>query len=220
MITVSPDTIAAMSCNPAIGGPAAKSHLVRELDALGGEMGKNIDRTYLNIRRINESRGAAVLALRAQADKRLYQAEMTLTLERQPNLFVKQGIVTDLLVSQGKVAGVTLKSGRQYFSKTVIITTGTFLGGQIVMGNIKYQGGRQGEPAATELSNSLTSYGIKLRRFQTATPPRIHRQSVNFDRLQAQPIQNLSWGFSWNGIPEHRPEIPCWLTVTTPDTSE
>lgn len=218
IITISPDTIAAMSCNPAIGGPAAKSHLVRELDALGGEMGRVIDHTFLNIRRINESRGPAVAALRAQADKRLYQAEMTLRLERQPNLSVKQGMVTAILVEQGRVIGVELKSGRRYFSKAVILATGTFLGGEIVMGNVKYPGGRQGEPAAVELSDSLRRNGIRLRRFQTATPPRIRRQSIRFDRIKPQPLQEVEWGFSWDGLAIPRHQEPCWITQTTPAT--
>jgi len=220
LITMSPDTIGAMSCNPAIGGPAAKSHLVRELDALGGAMGQIIDRSYLNIRTLNETRGPAVAALRAQADKRLYQAEMTLAIERQPNLQLRQGLVTEILVEQGRAIGVALKSGRKYYGKAVILATGTFLGGQIVMGDIKYSGGRQGEPAATELSESLKKIGLELRRFQTATPPRISRRSVDFSRLSPQPLQPLEWGFSWNGLKEIREQMPCWLTTTTPKTVE
>jgi tRNA uridine 5-carboxymethylaminomethyl modification enzyme len=218
IITISPDTIAAMSCNPAIGGPAAKSHLVRELDALGGEMGKVIDVSYLNIRRINESRGPAVSALRAQADKRLYQGEMILRLERQPNLFVKQGLVTEILVQNKTVNGVQLKSGRQYFAKAVVITAGTFLDGYIVMGNIRYQGGRQGEPSARELSENLKQHGLKLRRFQTATPPRIHRQSIDFRKITPQLLQEPEWGFSWDGLPGKRAQEPCWMTMTTDAT--
>ncbi len=218
LLTISPDTIAAMSCNPAIGGPAAKSHLVRELDALGGEMAKVIDCSYLNIRRINESRGPAVTALRAQADKKLYQAEMTLRLERQPNLDVKQGLVVELLVENGAARGVRLKSGRRYEARAVLLATGTFLGGQIVMGDIRYSGGRQGEPAAVELSRSLAEHGLRLRRFQTATPPRVHRGSVDFAQMIPQPLQPLEWGFAWDGLAETRPQQPCWLTHTTPAT--
>lgn len=218
IVTISPDTIAAMSCNPAIGGPAAKSHLVRELDALGGEMGKIIDRSYLNIRRINESRGPAVLALRAQADKRLYQSEMTLVLEREPNLTVKQGLVSDLLVDDQRVVGVKLKSGRIYQAKAVIIATGTFLDAHIVMGDIRYQGGRQGEPASVELSMSLKKNGLILRRFQTATPPRIHNQSVNYEKMTPQKLIDPEWGYSWDGLNQKRLQIPCWVTSTTPET--
>lgn len=218
LLTINPDTIAAMSCNPAIGGPAAKSHLVRELDALGGEMGKVIDQTYLNIRRINESRGPAVLALRAQADKKLYHAEMTLRLERQPNLFIKQGLVTEIIVLKDRVTGVILKSGRSYHSKTVILATGTFLDGQIVMGDVKYPGGRQGEPAATELSQNLKKLGLTLRCFQTATPPRIHSRSIQFHKIEPQPLQEPEWGFSWDGLIKKRSQKPCWITTTTAET--
>lgn len=218
VLTISPDTIGAMSCNPAIGGPAAKSHLVRELDALGGEMGKVIDQTYLNIRRINESRGPAVAALRAQADKKRYQNEMTLRLEREPNLTVKQGIVTEITVSNQRATGVILKSGRRYSAQAIILATGTFLGGNIVMGSVRYQGGRQGEPAATDLSLNLTKLGLKLRRFQTATPPRIHRRSVDFSKLTPQPLQEPEWGFSWDGLPQKKVQQPCWYTTTTSDT--
>lgn len=218
VLTISPDTIGAMSCNPAIGGPAAKSHLVRELDALGGEMGKVIDQTYLNIRRINESRGPAVAALRAQADKKRYQNEMTLRLEREPNLTVKQGIVTEITVSNQRATGVILKSGRRYSAQAIILATGTFLGGNIVMGSVRYQGGRQGELAATDLSLNLTKLGLKLRRFQTATPPRIHRRSVDFSKLTPQPLQEPEWGFSWDGLPQKKVQQPCWYTTTTSDT--
>jgi len=218
VLTISPDTIGAMSCNPAIGGPAAKSHLVRELDALGGEMGRVIDRTYLNIRRINESRGPAVAALRAQADKKAYQNEMTLRLEREPNLTVKQGLVTEITVSNQRATGVVLKSGRHYSAKAVILATGTFLGGVIVMGSIRYPGGRQGEPAAVELSANLIKLGLRLRRFQTATPPRIHRRSVDFSKLIPQPLLEPEWGFSWEGLSQKRIQQPCWYTTTTPET--
>jgi tRNA uridine 5-carboxymethylaminomethyl modification enzyme len=218
LLTISPDTIAAMSCNPAIGGPAAKSHLVRELDALGGQMGRTIDRTYLNIRQLNETRGPAVLALRAQADKRLYQSEMVAQLAKQPNLHLKQGLVTDLLVVDEKVTGVSLKSGRVYQAQTVILTTGTFLNGQIIMGKVRYQGGRQGEPAASELSAGLQKHGIKLRRFQTATPPRVSRKSLDYSKLSQQPLQQREWGFSWDGLSKRRQQLPCWVTTTTRDT--
>ncbi len=218
LLTMNPDTIAAMSCNPAIGGPAAKSHLVRELDALGGEMARVIDQTYLNIRRINESRGPAALALRAQADKKRYHAEMTLRLERQSNLFIKQGMVTEIIVKKNRVTGVLLKSGRCYSATTIILATGTFLGGQIVMGDIKYPGGRQGEPAAVELSQNLTRLGIVLRRFQTATPPRIHSRSINYNKITPQALQEPQWGFSWDGCFKKRDQKPCWVTTTTPET--
>lgn len=218
VLTISPDTIGAMSCNPAIGGPAAKSHLVKELDALGGEMGRVIDQTYLNIRHINESRGPAVVALRAQADKKLYQTEMTLRLEREPNITLKQGLVKEIIVSNRRATGVVLKSGRSYSAQAILLATGTFLGGNIVMGSTRYQGGRQGEPAAVGLSSNLTKLGLKLRRFQTATPPRIHRRSVDFTKLTPQALQKIEWGFSWEGLLKIRTQQPCWYTSTTPET--
>lgn len=218
LLTISPDTIGAMSCNPAIGGPAAKSHLIKELDALGGTMGRVIDQTYLNIRHLNESRGPAVAALRAQADKKKYQTEMTLRVEKEPNIHLKQGLVKEITVSNQRVTGVILQSGRIYSAQVVILATGTFLGGVIVMGTTRYQGGRQGEPAATELSLNLVKLGFKLRRFQTATPPRIHRRSVNFAKLTPQALQETEWGFSWEGLQRKRVQQPCWHTTTTPET--
>ena len=144
IITMNLDTIAQLSCNPAIGGPAAKSHLVREIDALGGEMGKVIDQSFLNIRMLNLSRGPAVHALRAQADKRKYTAIMSLTLQSQENLHVRQGTVTELVVEDGQVRGVKLKSGVIIPGERVILATGTFLGGMIVIGDARYPGGREG----------------------------------------------------------------------------
>ncbi len=167
LITMNLDTIAQMSCNPAIGGPAAKSHLVREIDALGGQMAKVIDQTYLNIRMLNLSRGPAVHALRAQADKVKYRAVMTKTLESEPNLSVRQGVVTKILVDDGVVYGVQLKTGTKTTSDTVILATGTFLRGEVVIGPVRYPGGRQGEPSAEELSQSLIGSGLELSRFQT-----------------------------------------------------
>lgn len=220
MLVMQLDTIAQMSCNPAIGGPAAKSHLVREIDALGGLMGKIIDRSYLNIRELNQSRGPAVRALRAQADKKMYQREMTYTLERQENLDVKQAIVTDLLVEGDRVAGVRTRSGMVYRAKAVVLATGTFLRGKIVIGDIKYEGGRQGEPAAAELSSSLERYGLQLRRFQTATPPRLDARSVDFSRLVEQKGTDRFLAFSFETEEMREQLLPCWYTHTTRETIE
>ena len=171
LLTTTLDNIAQMPCNPAIGGPAAKSHLVREIDALGGIMGKIIDDSFINIRILNESRGPAVRAIRAQADKVLYRSLMTLTLESQPNLDVRQGVVTDLLVEKGAVRGVKTQAGTEFTAPAVILATGTFMRGVLVVGQLRYPGGRQGEPAVKELSESLAGLGIELARFQSATPP-------------------------------------------------
>ena len=198
LLTINIDNIAQMSCNPAIGGPAAKSHLVREIDALGGEMARIIDETYLNIRKLNLSRGPAVHALRAQADKIKYHALMTLALQSEKNLTVRQGFVTDLVVSDGKIQGVKLKSGTIISGNTVILVCGTFLRGVVVIGDVRYPGGRQGEPSADRLSKSLLSNGLHLSRFQSATPPRIHADSVDYDKLTEQPGSEEPLKFSFD----------------------
>lgn len=220
ILTINLDTIAQLSCNPAIGGPAAKSHLVREIDALGGEIARVIDQTYLNIRKLNQSRGPAVHALRAQADKNKYRAVMTMTLESQPNLRVRQGVVTELLIEGGSIQGVQLKSGTVYRGKTVVLATGTFLRGMVVIGDIRYPGGRQGEPSADELSNSLAELGFKLDRFQTATPPRIHADSVDYTQLTKQALSEEPLRFSFDVPYNSRKQTPCWYTRTTPATIE
>lgn len=218
LITMNLDTIAQLSCNPAIGGPAAKSHLVREIDALGGEMGKVIDQTYLNIRMLNLSRGPAVHALRAQADKVKYRAVMTMTLESQPNLRVLQGVVTNILHEDGVVYGVQLKTGTKITAETVILTTGTFMRGVVVIGHVRYPGGRQGEPSADELSQSLRDAGLRLARFQTATPPRIHADSVDYSKLNCQHGSETPLRFSFDTPRIVREQVPCWYTRTTPET--
>ncbi len=220
LLTMHLDTIAQMSCNPAIGGPAAKSHLVREIDALGGQMGRTIDRSYLNIRELNQSRGPAVRALRAQADKKRYQREMIYTLETEPHLSLKQALVTELLVEGGTVQGVRTKSGVSYRGQTLILTTGTFLRGKIVIGDIRYDGGRQGEPAAAELSESLEQLGFALRRFQTATPPRIDARTVDFSQLIEQPGSCRRLAFSYETCEYLSDQLPCWYTHTNSRTIE
>lgn len=217
LVTLHIDHIAQMSCNPAIGGPAAKSHLVREIDALGGVMGKVIDETFLNIRLLNTSRGPAVWALRAQADKRAYQREMLRRLYATENLDVVMGEVTDLLVEDNRVRGVQVTGERMFVGKTVILCTGTFLGGQVVLGDKKSPGGRLGEPAATQLTSSLEKLGFSLSRYQTATPPRIDKRTVDFSQMTRQEgTPGLRFSFS-----TERPResiLPCWLTYTTEET--
>ncbi len=218
LITMNLDTIAQMSCNPAIGGPAAKSHLVREIDALGGQMAKTIDKSFLNIRMLNLSRGPAVHALRAQADKKKYQQEMILALQNQTNLRIKQGLVTDLLVESGSISGVRLKSGIDLLAKAVVLTTGTFLRGMLVIGDIRYPGGRQGEPSALELSTSLEQQGIKLSRFQTATPPRIHGDTIDYGKFVEQSGWEKPLRFSFDSSREEVDQISCWYTRTNQHT--
>ena len=220
LITMNIDSIAQLSCNPAIGGPAAKSHLVREIDALGGVMGRIIDQSYVNIRMLNLSRGPSVHALRAQADKRLYQRTMIKTLENQPGLEVKQGTVTEIIVDDNRVWGIETKMGTTMRAGAVVLCPGTFLNGYVVAGEIQYPGGRQGEPGAPELSESLRQAGLKLRRFQTATPPRLDGRSVDYVKMTEQKGSQLPLQFSfWE--PRHEIEqMPCWLTATNARTIE
>ncbi len=220
LVTMKIDTIAELSCNPAIGGPAAKSHLVREIDALGGVMGRVIDQAYINIRMLNLSRGPAVHALRAQADKRLYQRVMISMLQNQPGLDLKQGIVTEIIVDDGRVWGIKTKQGTIIKAGTVVLCTGTFLDGWIVVGDIRYPGGRQGEPSAPELAESLRRFGFSLGRFQTATPPRLDRGSVDFSKLNEQHGSAVPLQFSFWQPRRKIEQMPCWLTSTNAATIE
>ena len=185
VVTLNLDSIALMACNPAIGG-TGKGHLVREIDALGGEMGVLIDKTFIQIKMLNTGKGPAVHSLRAQADKRDYQSEMKRTLEEQPNLDIKQDEVTDIIVEQGECRGVKTKNGAVYSAKTVILTTGVYLRGKIHIGKISYEGGPYGLFAANDLSESLERAGVKLMRFKTETPARVHRGSIDYSVLIEQ----------------------------------
>ncbi|NLY29328.1 MAG: tRNA uridine-5-carboxymethylaminomethyl(34) synthesis enzyme MnmG, partial [Firmicutes bacterium] len=220
LVTMKIDTIAELSCNPAIGGPAAKSHLVREIDALGGVMGRVIDQAYINIRMLNLSRGPAVHALRAQADKRLYQRTMIQILQDQPGLDLKQGIVTEIIVDDGRVWGIKTKQGTTIKAGAVILCTGTFLNGWVVIGDIRYPGGRQGEPSAPELSESLAKLGFDLGRFQTATPPRLDSRSVDFSQLKEQQGSEVPLQFSFWEPRREVEQLPCWFTTTNEATIE
>jgi len=195
LLTMNLDLIAQMPCNPSIGGPA-KGHLVHEIDALGGEMGRNIDRTFIQIRRLNASKGPAVQALRAQADKRLYSSTMKETLENTPGLDTKQAMVEDLLVDKGIVRGVRDALGTIYRGKTIILATGTFLGGRIVTGDAGMEAGRAGEFPARGLSRSLRRLGFALERLMTDTPPRVDARSVDFSLTEPQPGSEVPLYFS------------------------
>lgn len=220
LLTLSIDNIALMPCNPAIGGPA-KGHLVREIDALGGQMGITTDHTYIQIRMLNTGKGPAVHALRAQADKRRYQLEMIKTLEQQENLAVKQAMVEHIvLADQGQVRGVITKTGAKYACSAVVLTTGTYLVGKIIIGDVNYSGGPNGQFAAEALSKSLTSLGLKLGRFKTGTPPRIDRRSVDFSGLIEQPGDPGPYYFSFSSHDLKRPNISCWLTYTNERTHQ
>ncbi|MEI6856048.1 tRNA uridine-5-carboxymethylaminomethyl(34) synthesis enzyme MnmG [Psychrilyobacter sp.] len=220
IFSITLDNIGVMSCNPSIGGPA-KSHLVKEIDALGGEIGRNIDKTFVQIRVLNTKKGPAVRSLRAQADKQSYHMEMKKTIENTENLDSIQGMVTDLVVEENKVVGIKTQEGVTYSSKTVIIAVGTFMRGLIHIGDKKFQGGRMGEMASNDLPLSLEKIGLELGRFKTGTPPRIDFRSMNFDRLEEQPGNlDLLLKFSSRTLDkdvEGRRQIPCYITYTNPD---
>ena len=217
LLTINLDTIALMPCNPSIGGPA-KAHLVREVDALGGQMGKNIDKTKIQIRMLNTAKGPAVHALRAQADKYLYQWEMRRTLEDTTNLHLQQAMVERIIVKGGKIRGVITRTGIEYKAHQVVLTSGTYLRGRIIIGSLHYQGGPNGQLASMRLSASLKQHGLELLRFKTGTPARIHRDSINFDKTVIQPGDAAGYTFSFEGQPEQQEQVPCWLTHTTEDT--
>lgn len=217
MLTISLESIAMMPCNPSIGGPA-KGHLVREIDALGGIMGINIDRSRIQIRRLNSGKGPAVRALRAQADKKLYQQVMTLILERQENLDVKQAEVTRILTRGGRVQGVLTRTGAFFAARAVVLTTGTYLRGRIIIGEVAYTGGPNGQFPAIELAESLKELGLRMGRFKTGTPPRVSGRSINWDKLVEQPGDPGPLNFSFWVEEKDRPNVSCWLTHTNRET--
>ena len=216
IFTITLDNIGVMSCNPSIGGPA-KSHLVKEMDALGGEMGRNIDKTFIQIRVLNTKKGPAVRSLRAQADKKLYHMEMKKTIENTENLDVIQGIVTEILTEDGKVTGIKTKEGVEYGTKTVIVATGTFMRGLIHVGDKKFSGGRMGELSSEELPLSLEKLGLTLGRFKTGTPPRIDARTIDYSKVEEQPGDSELLKFSMkteNSEIKDRVQIPCYIVFT------
>jgi tRNA uridine 5-carboxymethylaminomethyl modification enzyme len=217
IITLNLDNIALMPCNPAIGG-SAKGHLVREVDALGGEMGVTIDKTYIQSKMLNTSKGPAVHSLRAQADKKAYQDEMKKVLERQENLSIKQDEVVSLDVRDGKVVGLTTDYGAYFDAKTVIITTGTYLKSSVIIGEYSYSSGPNGLLAANKLSENLLSIGIDLRRFKTGTPARIKKSSADFSKMVVQPGDENVIPFSFLTERLKMEQVPCYLTYTNEET--
>ncbi len=217
LATLSMDNIAMMPCNPSVGGPA-KGHLVRELDALGGEMGVNADKTCIQFRMLNTGKGPAVHALRAQADKKLYQFTMKETCENQENLDVKQILIDKLLVEDKKVRGVEIETGEVYLCKAAILASGTYLQGRIIIGERTYTGGPNGQRAAEKLSSSLLEAGIKLMRFKTGTPARVDSRSLDYDKMEIQPGDDEALNFSFMSEQKTREQIPCWLTYTNEHT--
>ncbi|OUN22880.1 tRNA uridine-5-carboxymethylaminomethyl(34) synthesis enzyme MnmG [Flavonifractor sp. An82] len=215
--TVNLDAVGNMPCNPAIGG-TGKGHLVRELDALGGEMARAADQACIQYRLLNRGKGPAVWSLRAQADRRRYQEVMKHTLEGQTNLWVKQAEVTDILTQEGRVSGVRTVYGAEYKVRAVVVASGTFLGGRTIIGEVTRDSGPDGLAAALPLTDSLKGLGITLRRFKTGTPPRIHARSVDFSQLEVQPGDQevLPFSFETKVPPENK--AICWLTYTNEQT--
>lgn len=221
IFTVSMDSIAMMPCNPNIGG-TSKGHLVREIDALGGEMGKNIDRTFIQSRMLNMSKGPAVHSLRAQADKKAYSDSMRKVLENTPNLTLRQAEIVDILVEDGKIKGVKTYSGSIYPCRAVIICTGTYLNARCIYGETVHKTGPNGLSAAVYLSDALRRLGIELFRFKTGTPARIDKRTIDFSKLIEQKGDEKIVPFSFTNKPEDlkREQVSCWLTYTTPETHE
>ncbi len=215
--TINLDSIALMPCNPNIGG-TAKGHLVREIDALGGEMGVNIDHTFIQSRMLNTSKGPAVHSLRAQADKKDYQFRMKEVLEEQENLTIRQIEVTELIVEDGKVNGVRTKNGAIFRCKAVVLATGTYLKGKIIIGEVSYSGGPNGLFPANDLSQSLLDLGISLRRFKTGTPARINRRSVDFSKMIEQNGDDKIVPFSFMSGKLEKDQVSCYLTYTNEET--
>ncbi|KOY79970.1 tRNA uridine-5-carboxymethylaminomethyl(34) synthesis enzyme MnmG [Lysinibacillus macroides] len=219
MLTINLDMIAFMPCNPSIGGPA-KGIVVREIDALGGVMGKVIDKTHIQMRMLNTGKGPAVRALRAQADKVLYQQEMKRVLEETENLTIHQGMVEELMIEDGEVKGVITQIGAVYRAKTVVVTTGTFLRGEIIIGNIKYSSGPNNQQPSIRLADNLKELGFDLVRFKTGTPPRVNNRTIDYDKTEIQPGDDVPRAFSFETTEFIMEQLPCWLTYTSPETHE
>lgn len=219
LLTINLDMVAFMPCNPSIGGPA-KGHVVREIDALGGEMGKNIDKTYIQLRMLNTGKGPAVHALRAQADKVLYQRAMKETIEKTDNLTMVQAMVEELLVEDGICKGVITKSGAQYHAQAVVVTTGTYLRGKVIIGELMYESGPNNQQPSVRLSTCLKELGLELVRFKTGTPPRVHGDTIDFSQTEIQPGDDKPKFFSFETEEEVPDQLPCWLTYTSAETHQ
>ena len=219
MLTINLDMIAFMPCNPSIGGPA-KGIVVREIDALGGLMGKVIDKTHIQMRMLNTGKGPAVRALRAQADKVLYQQEMKRLLEENENLTIHQAMVEELIIEEGEIKGVRTQIGAIYRAKTVIVTTGTFLRGEIIIGDVKYSSGPNNQQPSIGLANNLKELGFDLVRFKTGTPPRVNSRTIDYSKTEIQPGDDVPRAFSFETTEFIMDQLPCWLTYTSQDTHE
>ncbi len=217
LFTIYLDSIAMMSCNPSVGGPG-KSHLVSELGMLGGEMARHIDNYNLQLKNLNHTKGLASRITRAQADKYWYRIKMREIVEKEKMLDLIQGTVVDIIVENGEVVGIEDKLGVKYGTKALILCTGTFLGGQYIMGDVKFEAGRQGEPASSELPAKLEALGFELDRYQTATPPRIDKMSIDFSKMEELKGEEKPRYFSYETKKEYNSTLPTWLTFTTEET--
>ena len=219
MLSINLEAVAMMPCNPSIGG-TGKGHLVREIDALGGQMGINIDKTFIQSRMLNTAKGPAVHSLRAQADKTRYHLEMKKTIEMEPLLDMKQGEVVDLILEDGKACGVVLRTGAVYRSRAVILATGTFLAGKIFIGESVYDSGPNGLAPSVELAERLREYGLPIRRFKTGTPARVLAQSLDYDKMIPQDGDSEIVPFSFMNDELEKDQIRCWLTYTNEKTHD
>lgn len=217
VVTISIENIALMPCNPAVGGPA-KGHLVREIDALGGQMGINIDKTNIQVRMLNTGKGPAVHALRAQADKQWYQREMIQTLQSQDNLDVKQAMVEKIIVENNKIKGIITQTGAIYTAQAVILTTGTYLRGKIIIGDFNYIAGPNGQQASINLAENLKELGLEIMRFKTGTPARVDKRTIDFSKMIEQPGDNKKLFFSFMSEDPSPYNYSCWLTYTNEKT--
>lgn len=215
LATINLEMLAFMPCNPSIGG-SAKGIVVREIDALGGEMGKNIDKTYIQMKMLNTGKGPAVRALRAQADKALYAQTMKQTVEKQENLTLRQAMIDEILVEDGKVVGVRTATNQKFSAKSVVITTGTALRGEIILGDLKYPSGPNNSLASVTLADNLRDLGLEIGRFKTGTPPRVKASSINYEKTEIQPGDEQPNHFSFMSRDEDyiTDQVPCWLTYT------
>ena len=223
IFTITLDNIGVMSCNPSVGGPA-KSHLAKEVDALGGEMGRNMDKSFVQMRILNTKKGPAVRSLRAQADRKIYAREMKKTVEAQENLDTVQDIVTELVVENGEIRGIKTKTGMEFSAKAVVIASGTFLRGLLYIGDKRVKGGRMGELSAADLTGSLEKLGFKMGRCKTGTPPRLDIRTLDLEKLEEQPgITGIPLKFSMRTSDEEvteKPQLSCYLTRTNAKTHE
>lgn len=219
MLTINLDNIAFMPCNPSVGGPA-KGIVVREIDALGGQMAKTIDKTHIQMRMLNTGKGPAVRALRAQADKVLYQQEMKKVIEDEDNLDIMQGMVDDLMIEDDVIKGVRTNIGTEYWAEAVIITTGTFLRGEIILGNMKYSSGPNHQLPSISLADNLRNLGFEVVRFKTGTPPRVNAKTIDYSKTEIQPGDDVGRAFSFETTEYILDQLPCWLTYTNADTHQ